>query len=352
MRIHSHLITAIAVVALAALGGCPKNLPGGGGAVPGGGGLPGGGVPGGLAGASGEVDPNSCGNYALMDGGNKLKAFLQATKDLEKTTEETVHVVKNSCEMIGRELGMTDADFKGEAKDVCAHVYGALRDNMKVSFKTQAALKIKYKPAVCRVNVDAEAKAAAECEGKASADVGATCTGACHGKCDGTCAGKAGTGGTGGECNGECKGTCHGECEGHADVKASAQCRASASVKASIDVKCTEPELTIEADAKATLDKSKAEMVIRALKNGLPKALSVKAHLEPLRGAVEIWAQSAKELKEMGPKFINSFKDQALCISGQLAAAVGMIGKINTNISVSVDVSVSASATASGSAGG
>lgn len=356
MRIQTRLITAIAVAALAALGGCPKNLPGGG-AVPGGSSIPGGGaVPGGLAGASGEVDPNSCGNYALMDGGNKLKAFLQATKDLEATTEETVHVVKNSCEMIGREMGMTEADFKGEAKDVCAKVYGTLRDNMKVSFKTQAALKIKYKPAVCRVDIDAQAKAAAECEGKASADVGATCTGACHGTCDGTCSasGKAGTGGTGakGQCNGECKGTCHGECEGHANVNASAQCKASASVKASIDVKCTEPELTIEADAKATLDKSKAEMVIRALKNGLPKALSVKAHLEPLKGAVEVWAQSAKELKDMGPKFINSFKDQALCISGQLAAAVNLIGKINTNIDVSVNVSVSASATASGSAGG
>ena len=309
-------------------------------------------VPGGLAGASGEVDPNSCGNYALMDGGNKLKAFLQATKDLEKTSEETVHVVKQSCEMIGRELGMTDAEFKGEAKDVCAHVYGALRDNMKVSFKAQAGLKIKYKPAVCRVNVDAQAKAAAECEGHASADVGATCTGACHGKCDGTCSGKAGTGGNSADCNGECKGTCHGECEGHANVNASAQCKASASVKASLEVKCTEPELTVEADAKLVLDKSKAEAVIRALKNGLPKALSVKAHLEPLQGAVEVWAQSAKELKEMGPKFINSFKDQALCISGQLAAAVNMIGKINTNVSVSVNVSVSASATASGSAGG
>lgn len=348
MRIHARLITAIAVVSLAALAGCPK----GGAGLPGAGSIPGGGnVPGGLAGASGEVDPNSCGNYAAMDGGNKLKAFLQATKDLERTTEETVHVVKNSCEMIGRELGMTDADFKGEAKDVCAKVYGALRDNMKVSFKTSAALKIKYKPAVCRVNVDAQAKAAAECEGKASADVGASCTGACHGKCDGTCSGKAGTGGNSGECNGQCSGTCHGECEGHADVKASAQCRASASVKASVDVKCTEPELTVEVDAKATLDKSKAEMVVRAIKNGLPKALSVKAHLEPLKGAVEVWAQSAKELKDMGPKFINSFKDQAMCISGQLAAAAGMIGKINTNISVSVEVSVQASATASGSAG-
>ena len=355
MRTHSRLITAIAVVALAAfaaLGACSKGgLPGAGG-LPGGNSVPGGGnVPGGLAGASGEVDPNTCGNYAAMDGGNKLRAFLQATKDLEKTTEETVQVVKQSCEMIGREMGMTDADFRGETKDICAHVYGALRDNMKVSFKGQAALKIKYKPAVCRVNVDAQAKAAAECEGKASADVGATCTGACHGRCDGQCAGKAGTGGSAGECNGECKGTCHGECEGHADVKASAQCRASASVKASVDVKCTEAELTVEADAKLVVDKSKAEMVIRALKNGLPKALSIKAHLEPLKGAVEVWAGAAKELKDMGPKFVNSFKDQALCISGQLAAAANLIGKINTNISVSVDVSVSASATASGSAG-
>jgi len=346
MHMQSRLITAVAVVALAALGGCPKSGMPGGGSIPGGG-VPSG-VPGGLGGASGEVDPNTCGNYAAMDGGIKLKAFLQATKDLEKTTEETVHVVRQSCEMIGRELGMTDAEFKGETKDICAHVYGALRDNMKVAFKGQAALKIKYKPAVCRVNIDAQAKAAAECEGKASADVGASCTGTCHGKCEGTCAGKAGTGGSGGECNGECKGTCHGECEGHADVKASAQCRASASVKASLEVKCTEAELTVEADAKMTVDKSKAEMVIRALKNGLPKALSIKAHLEPLKGAVEIWAQSARELKDMGPKFINSFKDQALCISGQLAAAASMIGKINTNVSVSVEVSASASATAGG----
>lgn len=351
MRIHAHLITAFALVALATSAGCPKNVPGGGG-LPSKDGLPGGGkVPGGLGGASGEVDPNTCGNYAAMDGGNKLKAFLQATADLAKTSEETVHVVRQSCEMIGREMGMVDADFQGETKDICAKVYGTLRDNMKVSLKSKAALKIKYTPAVCRVNMEAEAKAAAECEGKASADVGATCTGACHGRCDGTCSGKAGTGGNAGECNGQCSGTCHGECEGHADVKASAQCRASASVKASLDVKCTEPELTVELDAKLVLDKSKAEAVVRALKNGLPKALSVKAHLEPLKGAVEIWAQSAKELKDMGPKFVNSFKDQALCISGQLAGAVGMIGKINTNISVSVDVSVSASATASGGAG-
>jgi hypothetical protein len=349
MRTRSPLIAA--ALAFAVLGGCSKNLPGAG-SVPGTSSVPGGGaVPGGLAGASGEVDPNTCGNYAAMDGGAKLKAFLQATKDLEKTSEETIQVVKQSCEMIGREMAMTDADFQGDADAVCKKVYQTLRDNMKVSFKTSAALKIKYKPAVCRVNIDAEAKAAAECEGHASADVGASCTGACHGRCDGTCAGKAGTGGNGAQCDAECKGTCHGECEGHAKVNASAQCRASASVKAQAEVKCTEPELSITADARAELDKSKAEMVKRALQNGLPRALSIQAHLAPLKDAVEIWAQAAQELKDMGPKFINSFKDQAMCISGQLAAAVNMIGKINTNVSVSVNVSVQASATASGSAG-
>lgn len=350
MHIRSPLLAALAL-ALAALAGCSKNVPGAG-AVPGRGSIPNDPVvPGGLGGASGEVDPNTCGNYAAMDGGLKLKAFLQATKDLERISVETVQVVKQSCEMIGRELGMTDADFRGETKDVCAHVYDTLRADMKVSFKAQAGLRIKYKPAVCRINIDAEAKAAAECEGRASADVGASCTGACHGRCDGTCSGKAGTGGNAAQCNGECKGTCHGECEGHAKVHASAQCRASASVKAQADLKCTEPELTVETEARMVLDKSKAERVVRALKTGLPRALSIKAHLEPLKDAVEIWAQSAQELKDMGPKFVNSFKDQAMCISGQLAAAASLIGKINANVSVSVDVSVQASATASGSAG-
>ncbi|MGE0550438.1 MAG: hypothetical protein AB7O24_29320 [Kofleriaceae bacterium] len=349
MRIDSRLFLATALVALMALTGCPKGGVPGAGGVPGGGGLPGGGgVPGGLGGSSGMVDPNTCGNYAGSEAGRRLKAFLVATQDLATTTEETVKVVKQSCITLGKELQMPPSDLEGETQDICAKVYGVIDNNMKVAFKTKAGMKVKYKPAVCRVDIDAQAKAAAECEGKASADVGATCSGVCKGKCDGTCAGKAGTGGSGGECNGECKGTCHGSCEGHADVKASAQCRSSASVKASVDMKCEPAQLDIQADAKLVVDKSKAEMTIKALKAGLPEILSVKARLEPIKNAVEVWAMSAKELKDMGPKFVNSFKDQAMCISGQVAAAVGMIGKIEANVSVSVSVSAKASGTVGG----
>ena len=271
-----------------------------------------------------------------------------ATQNLQTTTEETVKVVKQSCIMIGTEIGMTEADFRGETKDICAQVYQRVNENLKVAFKAKAGLKVKYKPAVCRVNIDAQAKAAAECEGKASADIKASCTGVCRGKCEGTCAGKAGTGGSGGDCNAECKGTCHGQCEGHADVNASAQCKASASVKASMDVQCTEPELDISADAKLVVDKSKAEMTIKGLKAGLPMILSVQARLAPLKYAVQVWVASARELKDAAPMLAKSFKDQAMCISGQIAAAAKLIGSIEANVSVSVEVSASAS----GSIGG
>src|SRR6059058_2209602 len=73
-----------------------------------------GGVPGGVPTSmpSGEVDPNTCGNYAASDAGAKLKAFLTATKDLQTTTTETAKVVKQSCITMGNELGMS-ADALG-----------------------------------------------------------------------------------------------------------------------------------------------------------------------------------------------------------------------------------------------
>lgn len=293
----SRLLLASALVALAIVPGCKK--------LPGGGGIPNKpNVPGGLGGASGEVDPNTCGNYAAQDAGRKLKAFLQATKDLEATTVETVKVVKESCLMMGHELGMSEADLKGETNDICAKVVTAYQNNLKVSLKPNAKLKITYKPAVCKVDVSVQAKAQAECEGSAT----------------------AGTGGNSG----------------------SGQCAAAAAVNASASMTCTEAELTIDADAKLTVDKSKLDMTLKALRVGLPKLLSLKARLEPLQAAVKVWAKTAADLKDMGPKFAQSFSDQALCISGQIAAAANAATHIEANVSVSVSVTASASATAGG----
>ncbi len=350
MRTSGFLIAAVLVAA------CGGKLPGGKG-VPGGDKIPDG-TPAALGGSSGLVDPNTCGNYAGSEAGARLKAFLVAITDLQARANETVEVVKTSCKMMGKELGMSDADMEGETKDVCAKVWNAYNENMKVAVKGKAAFKITYKPAVCKVDVQATADIAAKCEGKASADVGATCSGTCRGTCEGKCegsaAGKAGTGGSGGaasgQCNGECKGTCKGDCEGHADVKASGQCKAKAQAQASADVKCTEPEFKVALDAKLVVDKTKADQTLKAMQAGFPKLLSLNARLKPLQAAVETTVAAAKELKDMGPTFVNSFKDQAMCISGQVGAAVSAATSIQANVSVSVEVSASASASASGGA--
>lgn len=348
----------IATVVLT-LGACGGKMPGGKG-VPGGDKLPGGGVPGGLGGSSGMVDPNTCGNYAATEAGARLKAFLESVADLQKRSEETVAVVRTSCVMMGKELGMTDGDFPEgmNANDVCAKVWGAYNDNMKVAVKSKAAFKVKYKPAVCKVDVGATAEVAAKCEGKASADVGASCSGTCRGTCEGKCegaaAGKAGTGGSGGaasgQCNGQCNGTCKGDCEGHADVKASGQCKAKAQADAHASMQCTKAEFSATLDAKLVVDKSKAEQTLKAMMAGFPELLSLEARLRPLRAAVQTTVAAAAELKDMGPKFVNSFKDQAMCISGQIAAAANAATKIEANVSVSVEVSASASGSVGGGA--
>ena len=346
MRNRYSIILATLLVAL--LAACPKGGKGIGG-MPDKPNVPGSDkVPGGLGGSSGMVDPNTCGNYSASEAGKRFKAFLEALVDMQKTAEETVKVVKQSCVMLGTEIGMVPADLEGETKEVCARVYGEVDKNMKVVVKSKAAFKVKYKPAVCTVDIQASAKAAAECEGKASADVKASCSGTCKGKCNGTCAGKAGTGGNAGECNGECKGTCEGKCDGHADVNASAQCKAQASVKANADIQCTEAELDVSLDAKLVVDKSKAEKMVKGFKEALPKMFSIKARLANLKYASENLVKAAGELKDMGPKFVNSFKDQALCIGGQVAAVVKASTQIEANVSVSVEVS----AEASGSVGG
>lgn len=304
MRIQTRLLSATAFAALVTIitaGGCSK------GGMPGGSSLPGkpsslDNVPSGMP--SGEVDPNTCGNYAAVDAGRKLKAFLQATKDLEVTTTETVKVVKQSCVMMGQELGMSETDLAGETDAVCNKVTSTYQNNLKIYLKPKAKLVIKYKPAVCTIDAQLTAKAGAECEGSAT----------------------AGTGGSSG----------------------GGQCKAAAAVKGSLEAKCTEPELTIEADAKMVVDKSKLEMTLKALRNGLPRLLSIKARLEPIQAATAEWVKSAEELKAMGPKAMQSFGDQATCISMQLGAVAKAATHIQANVHVSVTVTASASATAGG----
>lgn len=338
-RVSSRLAIATALLALA---GCPGGAPKVPGGVPGGGG--------------GEVNPNGCGNYAQVDAGRKLKAFLEATVELDRQVQESEAYLRESCAMMAGELGIP---AEGDTKTVCDAVAQGITENLQVGLKAEAELDVQYEPAVCEVNVDVAAKAAAECEAQASADVqvrcDGTCQGTCQGTCDGECAGAAGTGGSGGECNGQCEGTCQGTCEGEcvgsADVDASAECRAEASVEANASAECTPPEVDVKFDAAMVVDASKVESVAAALKVGLGRILAAERRAAgPLKAAFLTWAKSARELKDSAGELSKAFKDQALCISGQLAAAAAMIARIEASINVQIEVSASVSASAGGGA--
>ena len=289
------IVPSLALVALVAMTGCPKKLPG----TPG--------VPGGLpGGSSGEVDPNTCGNYAVGDAGRKLHAFLEATVDLQNTLKETEEVEKTSCKMMGSELQMAPGDLEGTTQDVCARVFTTLKDDLKVKVATQPAVVIEYKPGQCTVDASVRAKAAAECEGSASGGA---------------------TAGTGGSSSG-------GAAQG--------QCAAAASVHASINATCTPPELKITLQKPAVVDASKAELAVHAMTDGLPKILSVSYRLHILTDAIKAWAEAGTQLAQAGSSLAQSFKDQAMCITGQLAALASAVTNINASFSVQVQVSVQA----------
>lgn len=324
-------------------------------------GCPAGGVPTGpglARGGSGKVDPNTCGNYAATDAGRKLKAFLEATVQLDAAVKNTENYLRDTCAMMGRELGV---DGTGDTRTVCMNVANALREHLSVGLKAGAQLEIKYKPAVCTVNVDAAASAAAQCEAKAQADVSVrcegTCEGTCQGACDGTCKGAAGTAGAKGECQGECQGTCRGSCtggcRGHADVDASASCRAKAEVTANVEAQCTEPEMDVSFKAGVVVDKSKVDAAVRAIKAGLPRILMVQAKMTgPVKAAFVTWSRTSAELAGAGRDLVSSLGEQAMCVAGQISAAAGMLASIDASISVQVEVSAEVSGSASGAAGG
>ncbi len=263
-------------------------------------------VPGGIPSTSGEVDPNTCGNYAASDAGAKFKVFLQAVKDLDAATTDAAKVIKNSCVTMGNELSMPADDLAGDDTGaICNKVLDTYKANLKVSIKAKAKLKISYTPAKCTVDASASASASAGCSGSASAGAG------------------------GGGANGECA--------------------AGAAVNASLHAECTPASFSVGVAAKMIVDKTKFEATVKAIEDGLPKLLDVAARTQGIKDAADAVVQAGKDLAAMGPKFAQSFPDQGLCIASQLANTVKASTRIQANVSVSVSVSASATATAGGS---
>jgi hypothetical protein len=298
-----------------------------------------------------EVRPDACGDYADTDVGAKIKTFLQATVRLHRAVKDTERYVLETCQAMGREIGMSG--LGDDLRSTCDTVANELRRSLRAGLSATAALDVTYEPAVCTVDADVAADAAAQCEAAAGAEVSASCTGVCEGTCQGQCDGTCAAGTSSqcaGACDGTCRGRCQGRCRGSADVDASAACRAHAAVEANLAASCAPPEISVGYDAAAVVDAGKLARAIAAVKTGLPRLLVAYAKLTgPVRTAYQVWSESADELRDVGAEYVTELGAQVACVTGQLAAAFGLLAEIQASIEVSVSVSVELSGSAGAS---
>ena len=347
--VASLAVLTLAFAALLTGDAAGQSLPGGG-KIPGIGG--GGGsktpsVPAGIPGA----DKVGCGDIASKPAGAKIRAFLDATAELDKASASLEGTVKDACRDMAKAL---EISTEGTTKVLCNRVATELRTSMKVGVKSKAAVVAKYQPAVCKVNADFTADVAAKCEGKAKADVkvscSGTCSGTCNGACKGTCASKNASGQCAGQCDGTCSGKCSGSCSGAADVDGSAECKASASARGNMKAECTEPKLDVAVDSKLVVDASRIARVEKALKAGLPALLGANAKAKLVAKSVKAWAGTAAKLGGAGAALVKQLGAQAVCVTGELAAAAKAATQVNARVSVSVEASASVSGAAGASA--
>ncbi len=306
--------------------------------------VPGGGkLPGGLGEAA------NCDAVSTTAAGAKVKAFIDASADVDQATAALEASVHGACRDMAKAL---EISTDGKTKVLCNRVAAEIRTSLKlgVGVKSRTAVTTKYTPAVCKVNADFTAEVAAKCEGRAKADVkvrcNGTCSGSCKGKCAGTCASKNAQGQCDGECQGTCKGDCSGSCSGSADVDGSAECKASAQARGNVKAECTEPKVVVTVDSKTVVDASRIARVEKALQVGLPALLSANAKAKLVAKSVKVWASTAVKLAGSGAALIKKMGAQAMCVAGELAGAAKLAAQVNVRVSVSVEASASVSGAA------
>jgi hypothetical protein len=321
----------------------------------------------------------------------KFHAFAQASADFSGTASAMITDIGGACKNIAEDLGgdttkVTEKDPAARAKAFC----DLATAQIKAQVTAKGSISVNFQPPVCTVDASIQGSCEASCSGSASCEVTpgeivARCdpgklSGKCSGECKGSCEGSANlavdcSGSCGGTCEGKCdgkdssgscKGTCEGKCRGsctakagatmkcsadctggcsveykapkctadlkppkaecNANVDCSGQCKASASAKAT----CTEPSVSIVADA--SIDAS----AIGSLQTNLPKIIGVfKGKLSLVKANAQAVVDAGASLGASGD--ITGSAHAAAC----LIPAVNAIGQAFDNIKASGEASIS-----------
>ena len=301
----------------------------------------------------------------------KVRAFVQASKDIQATAVQIEAIATEACLRIGTDIGLTSDQMAprpgpgGKAQGACEAVAGAI-DGI---FRQGLQVRVTATPPQCQADVQAHARCQGSCDVNVDpgqivaqcqpARLSGYCSGRCVGRCEGTCSGQCSgqcsaydaQGQCAGQCNGECSGgcnaTCHARCEGQwqspkcegsvRPPSADAECNASCQAHANVRAHCTPAQVQVQASQNTEL----AARLVASLQANMPMLLHAQIALgQRLAGDIKVVAQVGAQL----PKIVG---DAGLNALGCIAAGV----KATAEASASINVSVKASASVSGRVG-
>lgn len=314
----------------------------------------------------GGGDPLSAQFSANARANGKLRAFVQASKDLAAVSLHIEAEVADVCRRMGADLGVSPQEMQprseagGQASGACAAVSARIDAIMRQGVQVQVAVT----PPVCQANVNAQARCSGSCS--AQLDPGqivaqcqparlsgfcqGRCIGRCEGRCNGQCRGQCsqldGQGRCVGQCNGECDGgcdaTCHAQCQGQwqapkcegmvqgpsADAECEASCRAHADVNAS----CTAPAVQVRVNQNAEM----AMRLMNTLQANLPRLVYAEVALGKrligdARTVVQVGAQLPNIVGDAGAKAF-------ACIGASAEASAAASARIDVSVRASVSV--------------
>ncbi len=301
----------------------------------------------------------------------KIRAFVQASKDLVGVAAQAEAEAAEACMRIGADLNIPPQQMApldepgGRAKGACQPVAARIDAILRQGLRFQASVT----PPQCQANANLEAHCKGQCSGQVDpgqivaqcepARLSGYCQGTCHGQCDGNCRGQCqGTcvqrdaqgncvGQCQGQCHGTCDATCHAQCEGTWQApkceghvqgpSVDAECNASCKARAEFRATCTPIQVTVQ----PSVQNQQALALAASLSRNLPLLLHAQIVLgQRLIDDAEVVVQVGKNM----PSIVGDAGVRAgACIAAAASATV--------RASVSIKVTVQASASVSGRAG-
>jgi hypothetical protein len=314
-----------------------------------------------------NVDALSASFSADARANAKIRAFVQASKDIAQASFQAEALAAEACLRMGADLGIPPQAMApregagGRAQGACS----AVRAQIDAIFAQGITVSVRATPPSCQADVQAEARCKGSCQAEVDpgqiaaqcepARLSGFCQGRCSGRCDGRCSGNCNgecsardaSGQCAGQCNGECYGscdaTCHARCEGQwqaprcegqvtppsADAECNASCRAHADARAS----CTPP--TVEVQVSQNVDMG--ARLAATLQANLPQLLQAQW------GLAQRLAADAQVVVDIGgqlPSIVGNAGLNALaCIAAASEASVQASARLRVSFEASASVS-------------